>query len=183
MQLALECSHSATASLQKDLQVDTARLTAAEEKVFDLQEQLKTAQHQLSAKEVEDDSDTLSALKAQHLKDHITRMEQGREELQQRVRLLELNEVSLTRTIEELSHRAYMLETHVVILQVDLSKAREEAIDSQSSSHKVQEELENSELECELQHALLQLDTNVRTFTEKQSQHESILRQAKQAFL
>ncbi|XP_041800853.1 coiled-coil domain-containing protein 30 isoform X3 [Chelmon rostratus] len=196
-------NRSATTSLQEDLQAERARLIAADKKqVLELQQQLKSAQHQLRVEEARagessrlerdsrDLSDTLSALRAKQQEEHITRrlLEQREEELQQQVRSLRLKEASMTRTNAELSHRAQQLDTHLAVLEAELSKAREEARDSQKSSHRLQDNLVASQQECErlqgeLQQVLLQLDTHVRKYNEKQSQHKTKLRQAKQVFL
>ncbi|XP_059188895.1 coiled-coil domain-containing protein 30 [Centropristis striata] len=195
-------NRSTTTSLQEDLQAERARLIAADKKVLELQQQLKSAQHQLRVEEARagessrlerdgrDLSDTLSALRAQQQEEHITRklLEQREEELQQQVRSLRLKEASMTRTNAELSHRSQQLDTRLAVLEAESSKAREEARGSQKSSHKLQEDLMASQQECdklqgELQQVLLQLDTHVRKYNEKQSQHKTKLRQAKQVFL
>ncbi|XP_045912625.1 coiled-coil domain-containing protein 30 isoform X5 [Micropterus dolomieu] len=195
-------NRSATTSLQEDLQAERARLIAADKKVLELQQQLKSAQHQLRVEEARagessrlerdsrDLSDTLSALRAKQQEEHITRklLEQREEELQQQVRSLRLKEASMTRTNTELSHRVQQLNTRLAILEADLSKAREEVKDSQKSGHRLQEDLVASQQECdrvqgELQQVLLQLDTQVRKYNEKQSHHKIKLRQAKQVFL
>ncbi|XP_035502309.2 coiled-coil domain-containing protein 30 isoform X2 [Scophthalmus maximus] len=195
-------NRSAATSLQEDLQAERVQLITADKKVLELQQQLKNAQHQLRVEEARagetsrlerdsrDLSDTLSALRAQQHEEHITRklLEQREEELQQQVRSLRLKEASLTRTNTELSHRAQQLETRLTILEAELSKAREEVREGQRSSHRLQEELAASQQECdrlpgELQQVLLQLDTHVRKYNEKHSQHKTKLRQAKQVFL
>ncbi|XP_063739318.1 coiled-coil domain-containing protein 30 isoform X3 [Eleginops maclovinus] len=203
LQLARNSTNrSANTSLQEDLQNERARLIVADKKVLELQQQLKSAQHQLRVEEARagessrlerdsrDLSDTLSALRAQQQEEHITRklLEQREEELQQQVRSLRLKEASMTRTNAELSHRAQQLDTRLAVLEAELSKAREEARDSQKSVNRLQEELMASQQECdrrhgELQQLLLQLDTHIRKYNEKQSQHKSKLRQAKQVFL
>ncbi|XP_026222874.1 coiled-coil domain-containing protein 30-like [Anabas testudineus] len=129
-------------------------------------------------REVRDLSDTLSAPIALRLTDQLNR------KLKERVHLLQMKEVSLTRTNEELSRCAYQLETRVTILEDELSKAREDATDSQNCSHRLQLELVDSQLECdrlqwELKQALLQRDTKASEFMEKQRQDKIILHQAK----
>ncbi|XP_028438597.1 coiled-coil domain-containing protein 30 isoform X1 [Perca flavescens] len=195
-------NRSTTTSLQEDLQAERARLIAVDKKVLDLQQQLKTAQHQLRVEEARagessrlerdsrDLSDSLSALRAQQQEEHITRklLEQREEELQQQMRSLRLKESSMTRTNSELCHRIQQLDTRLAILEAELSKAREEARDSQKSSHRLQEDLMASQQECdrlqvELQQVLLQMDTHVRKYNEKQSQHKTKLRQAKHVFI
>ncbi|XP_071059726.1 coiled-coil domain-containing protein 30 isoform X2 [Pseudochaenichthys georgianus] len=195
-------NRSATTSLQEDLQNERTRLIVTDKKVLELQQQLKSAQHQLRVEEARagessrlerdsrDLSDTLSALRAQQQEEHITRklVEQREEELQQQVRSLRLKEASMTRTNAELSHRVQQLDTRLAVLEAELSKAREEARDSQKSVNRLQEELmasqqESDRLHGELQQLLLQLDTHIRKYNEKQSQHKSKLRQAKQVFL
>ncbi|XP_041860848.1 paramyosin isoform X2 [Melanotaenia boesemani] len=203
LELARSCTNrSATSTLQEDLQAERARLIAADKKVLELQQQLKNAQHQLRMEEARagessrlerdsrDLSDTLSALRAQQQEEHITRklLEQREEDLQQQVRSLRLKEASLTRTNTELSHRVQQLEARLSILEAELSKTREEAKESQKSSHRLQEELVVSQQECErlqveLQQVLCQLDAHVRKYNEKQSQHKTKLRQAKQVYL
>ncbi|XP_068996339.1 coiled-coil domain-containing protein 30 isoform X1 [Embiotoca jacksoni] len=203
LDLARNCTNrSATTSLQEDLQAERARLIVADKKVLELHQQLKNAQHQLRVEEARagessrmerdsrDLSDTLSALRAQQQEEHITRklLEQREEELQQQVRSLRLKEASLTRTNAELSHRVQQLDTRLSILEAELSKAREEAKDSQKSSHRLQEGLVVSQQECErlqgdLRQVLLQLDTHVRKYNEKQNHHKTKLCQAKQVFL
>uniref|UniRef100_UPI0037E6FF44 coiled-coil domain-containing protein 30 n=1 Tax=Semicossyphus pulcher TaxID=241346 RepID=UPI0037E6FF44 len=195
-------NRSAATSLQEELQAERARLIAADKKVLELQQQLKSAQHQLRVEEARagessrlerdsrDLSDSLSALRAKQQEEHITRklLEQREEELQQQVRSLRLKEASMTRTNAELSHRAQQLDARLAILETELSKAREEVRDGQKSSNRLQEILGSSQQECdrvqdELQQILLQLDAHVRKYNEKQSQHKTKLRQAKQVFL
>ncbi|XP_034393669.1 coiled-coil domain-containing protein 30 isoform X2 [Cyclopterus lumpus] len=195
-------NRSTTTSLQEDLQAERVRLIAVDKKVLDLQLQLKSAHHQLRVEEARagessrlerdsrDLSDSLSALRAQQQEEHITRklLEQREEELQQQVRSLRLKEASMSRTNAELSHRAQQLDTRLAILEAELSKAREEARDSQKSNHRLQEDLMASQLECdrqqgELQQVLLQLDTHIRKYNEKKSQHKIKLRYAKQVYL
>uniref|UniRef100_A0A3Q3X098 Coiled-coil domain containing 30 n=1 Tax=Mola mola TaxID=94237 RepID=A0A3Q3X098_MOLML len=190
-------NRSATTSLQEDLQAEKARLIAADKKqVLELQQQLKSAQHQLRVEEARavesvrlerdsrDLSDALSALRAKQQEQHITKLlEQREEELQQQVRSLRLNEATMTRTNAELSHRAQQLDTRLTIVEVELSKAKEE-----TSSHRMQEDLVATQQECdrvqgELQQVLLQLDSQVRKYDEKQSQRKTKLRQARQLFL
>ncbi|KAK9515500.1 hypothetical protein VZT92_026142 [Zoarces viviparus] len=191
-----------TTSLQKDLQAERARLIAADRKVLELQLQLKSVQHQLRVEEARagesgrleresrDLSDALLALRAQQQEEQITRklLEQRDEELQQQVHSLRRREASMTLTNTELSHRAQHLVTRLNILEAELSKAREEARDSQKSSHRLQEDMMASQLECdrlqkELQQVLLQLDAYGRKYNEKQSQHKIRLRKAKQEYL
>ncbi|XP_029910776.1 coiled-coil domain-containing protein 30 isoform X2 [Myripristis murdjan] len=195
-------SRNATTSLQEELQAERARLIAADKKVLELQQQLKSVQHQLRVEEARagessrlerdsrDLSDTLSALRAQQQEEHITRklLEQREVELQQQVRSLRQKEASLARTNAEISHRAQQLDTRLAILEAEHSKAREEEKDSQRAYHRRQEELVASQQECdrlqgELQQVLLQLDTQIRKYNEKQGQHKTKLRQAKQIYL
>ncbi|KAM8862397.1 uncharacterized protein ccdc30 isoform 2-T2 [Spinachia spinachia] len=195
-------NHTTTNTLQEDLQAERAQLIAADKKVLELQLQLKSALHQLRMEEARagessrlerdsrDLSDSLSALRAQQQEEHITRklLEQREEELQQQMRAMRLKEASVTRTNAELSHRAQQLDTRLPILEAELGKAREEARESQKSSHRLQEDLMASQLECdrfqgELQLVLLQLDAHVRKYNEKQSQYKIRLRQAKQVYL
>uniref|UniRef100_A0A3Q4GRT8 Coiled-coil domain containing 30 n=1 Tax=Neolamprologus brichardi TaxID=32507 RepID=A0A3Q4GRT8_NEOBR len=192
-QLELELARSsanrnATTSLQGDLQAERARLIAADKKVLELQQQLKSVQHQLRVEEARvgetnrleresrDLSDALLALRAQQQEEKL--LEQREEELQQQVRSLRHKEASLTRTNAELSHRVQQLDTRLSVLEAELSNAREE----------LQEELLASQQDCkglqdELQQVLLQLDVHVRKYNEKQSQHKTKLHQAKQVFL
>ncbi|KAM7412168.1 hypothetical protein PAMA_021901 [Pampus argenteus] len=203
LELARNSSNrSTTTSLQEELQAERARLIAADKKVLKLQQQLKSAQHQLRVEEARagessrlerdsrDLSDTLSALRAQQQEEHITRklLEQREEELQQQVRSLRLKEASLTRSNTELGHRVQQLDTRLSILEAELNKAREAARDSQTSSHRLKEDLAASQqeydrLQVELQQVLFQLDTHIRKYNEKQIQHKTKLRQAKQVFL
>ncbi|XP_068454029.1 coiled-coil domain-containing protein 30 isoform X2 [Clinocottus analis] len=202
LELARNSNRSTTTSLQEDLQAERARLIAADKKVLELQLHLKSAQHQLRVEEARagessrlerdsrDLSDTLSTLRAQQHGEQITRklLKQREEELQQQVRSLRLKEASMTRTHAELSHRAQQLDTRLAILEAELIKAREEGRDSQKSNHRLQEDLMASQLECdrqhgELQQVLLQLDTHIRKYNEKQSHHKIKLRHAKQVYL
>nr|XP_040048131.1 coiled-coil domain-containing protein 30 isoform X2 [Gasterosteus aculeatus aculeatus] len=203
LELARTSTHRTTTNtLQEDLQAERAQLIAADKKVLDLQLQLKSAQHQLRMEEARagessrlerdsrDLSDSLSALRAQQQEQHITRklLEQREEELQKQVRTMRLKEASMTRTNAELSHRAQQLDTRLPILEAELSKAREEARESQKLSHRLQEDLVASQLECdrfqgELQLVLFQLDAHVGKYNEKQSQHKIRLRRAKQVYL
>ncbi|KAM6982560.1 uncharacterized protein ccdc30 isoform 2-T2 [Tautogolabrus adspersus] len=195
-------NRNTTTSLQEELQAERVRLIAADKKVLELQQQLKCSQHQLRVEEARagessrlerdsrDLSDTISALRTKQQEEHITRklLEQREEELQQQLRSLRLKEASMTKTNAELSHRAQQLESHLTIQEAELSKAREEVRDNQRSCNKLQEDLgskqqEVDRLQGELQQVLLQLDTHVRKYNEKQSQHKTKLRRAKQVFL
>ncbi|KAJ0036480.1 hypothetical protein NQD34_005157, partial [Periophthalmus magnuspinnatus] len=203
LELARSTSNrSATTSLQEELQAERVRLITADKKVVELQQQLKAAQHMLRLEEARagensrlerdsrDLSDALSALRAQQHEEHITRklLEQREEELQQQVKALRLKEASLNRTNSELGLRSQQLDTRLVLLESELSKAREEEKKYQKSTLKLQDELASSHSECErlqseLQQVLLQLDSYVRKYNEKQSQHKTKLRQAKQVYL
>ncbi|KAJ0064479.1 hypothetical protein NL108_006943 [Boleophthalmus pectinirostris] len=203
LELARSTSNrSATTSLQEELQAERARLIVADKKVVELQQQLKSAQHMLRLEEARagessrlerdsrDLSDALSALRAQQQEEHITRklLEQREEELQQQLKALRLKEASLNRTNSELSLRSQQLDTRLVLLESELSKAREEVKSSQQSTLKLQEDLasshsENERLQSEVQQVLLQMDSYIRKYNEKQSQHKTKLRQAKQVYL
>uniref|UniRef100_A0A3Q0SS50 Uncharacterized protein n=1 Tax=Amphilophus citrinellus TaxID=61819 RepID=A0A3Q0SS50_AMPCI len=167
-------NRSATTSLQEDLQLERARLIAADKKV-------SVAGRTLIWCEI-----WIAWFVNPHLFFHSPLrklLEQREEELQQQVRSLRLKEASLTRTNAELSHHVQQLDTRLSILETELSKAREE-----TSHQKLQEELVASQQDCkglhdELQQVLLQLDVHVRKYNEKQSQHKTKLRQAKQVFL
>ncbi|XP_068183849.1 coiled-coil domain-containing protein 30 isoform X2 [Antennarius striatus] len=195
-------NHSATTSLQEDLQAERVRLIAADKKVLELQQQLKNAQHQLRVEEARttecdrmkresrDLSDALSVLRAKQQEEHLTRklLEQREEELQQQVRSLRLNEASMSRMNAELNQRTQQLDTRLAIMETELSKSREEMREAQKSSHKLLEDLSGSQQECarleeEMQEVLLQLDSNVRKYNEKQSQYKTKLRHAKQVFV
>ncbi|CAL1605783.1 unnamed protein product [Knipowitschia caucasica] len=195
-------TRNATSGLQEELQAERVRLVAADKKIVELQQQLKAAQHMLRLEEARagessrlerdsrDLSDALSALRTQQHEEHITRklLEQREEELQQQVKAFRLKEASLNRSNSELSLRSQQLDTRLVLLESELSKAREEEKNSQKSSFKLQEELALCHSECErlqseLQQLLLQLDSHVRKYNEKQSQHRTKLRQAKQVYL
>ncbi|KAF3697271.1 Coiled-coil domain-containing protein 30 Prefoldin subunit 6-like protein [Channa argus] len=172
---------SAFANLQKDLQADRSKLTAVDKRVLELQHQLKSVQHQLRVEEaragesicMERDnkylSDLLSAMRAQKQEEDMSRklLEQHNKDLQEQVCSLVLTESSLTRTNAQLSNRAHQLHTHLGILQTELITEREQSRNSQNSIGRLQEELEDSQQECDrlhrkLQQVLLQLDTNAR---------------------
>ncbi|XP_061537860.1 coiled-coil domain-containing protein 30 isoform X2 [Phycodurus eques] len=196
LELARHSSNRSVAnSLQEELQAERAQVITADKKVLELQQQLKTTQHQLRIEEARacersrlerdsrDLSDTLSSLRAQQQEDQIKRklLEQREEELQHQVRSLRLKEASLTRTNAELSHRAQQLET-------ELNKAQEEIRDDQASCRRLKDDLAASQLDCdrmqgEVKQVFLQLNTHVRKYNEKQSRHKTKLHQAKQVFL
>ncbi|XP_061639043.1 coiled-coil domain-containing protein 30 isoform X3 [Phyllopteryx taeniolatus] len=182
-------------SLQEELQAERAQVITADKKVLELQQQLKTTQHQLRIEEARacersrlerdsrDLSDTVSSLRAQQQEDQIKRklLEQREEELQHQVRSLRLKEASLTRTNAELSHRAQQLEA-------ELNKAQEEIRADQASCRRLKDDLAASQLDCdrmqeEVKQVFLQLNTHVRKYNEKQSRHKTKLHQAKQVFL
>ncbi|XP_077436523.1 uncharacterized protein ccdc30 isoform X2 [Vanacampus margaritifer] len=188
-------NRSVTNSLQEELQAERARVITADKKVVELQQQLKTTQHQLRMEEARasesirlerdsrDLSDTLSSLRAQQQEDHIKRklLEQREEELQHQVRSLRLKEASLTRTNAELGHRAQQMEAELI-------KARVEIRDDQACCRRLKDDLAASQLECdrmqgELKQVFLQLNTYVRKYNEKHSRHKTKLHQAKQVYL
>ncbi|XP_035596750.1 coiled-coil domain-containing protein 30 isoform X4 [Oncorhynchus keta] len=195
-------SHNTNASLQEELQAERVRVISADKKVLELQQKLKSAHHQLRLEEARagetsrlerdsrDMSDTLSSLRARQLEDQLQRklLEQREEELQQQVRSLRGKEVSLGRNNSELKHLTQQLETRLAVLEAEHGKAREEQRESQRSCLQLGEELvasqqESERLQEELQQVITQLDTYIRKYNEKQSQHKTKLRKAKQIFL
>ncbi|XP_036844042.1 coiled-coil domain-containing protein 30 isoform X4 [Oncorhynchus mykiss] len=195
-------SRNTNASLQEELQAERVRVISADKKVLELQQKLKSAHHQLRLEEARagetsrlerdsrDMSDTLSSLRARQLEDQIQRklLEQREEELQQQVRSLRGKEVSLGRNNSELRHLTQQLETRLAVLEAEHGKAREEQRESQRSCLQLGEELvasqqESERLQEELQQVITQLDTYIRKYNEKQSQHKTKLRKAKQIFL
>ncbi|KAK7132217.1 hypothetical protein R3I93_018697 [Phoxinus phoxinus] len=205
--LELEMARSAqnrqtNRSLMEELNLERARVIAADKKVVDLQQQLKNALHQIRLEEARagetsklerdtrDMSDNLSALRARLQEDQLQRklLEQKDEELQQQVRSLRAREATMTRTNLEMSHRTQELETRLQVLESELNTAREEQRGGQKSCHRLEEQLlsaqhESERLQEELKLVVQQLDTHIRRHNEKQSQHKTKLRRAKQIFM
>ncbi|XP_010874004.2 coiled-coil domain-containing protein 30 isoform X2 [Esox lucius] len=195
-------SQNTNASLQEELQAERARVIAADKKVLDLQQQLKSVQHQLHLEEAragetsrlerdnKDMSDIISSLRAKQQEDQLQRtlLEQREEELQHQVRCLRSKEVSLGRSNSELGHRAQQMETRLAVLEAEQSRLTEEHRHSQRKCLGLEEELlsskqESDRLQEELQQVITQLDTYIRKYNDKQSQHKTKLRKAKQIFL
>lgn len=195
LELELACnstSHSFTTSLQKDLQEERV----ADKKVLELQHQLHVQEAlPLSGKsshlesDIRDPPDTLSALTSlKQIENHMRLLVQRKEELQKQVHSLRLNEVSLSKKNVELSHHIHQLGIRLDIVEAEHSKAKENARHSQNTSHRLQEELAESQLECgrlqeELQEVRWQLSTQVRESNKKQIQHQAALRMAKQTLV
>ncbi|CAB1329583.1 unnamed protein product [Coregonus sp. 'balchen'] len=172
-------SRNTNASLQEELQAERARVISADKKVLELQQQLKRAHHQLRLEEARagetsrlerdsrDMSDTLSSLRARQQEDQLQRklLEQREEELQQQVRSLRGKEASLGRSNSELRHLTQQLETRLAQRESQRTclQLGEELVASQQESDRLQEELQQ--------------------YNEKQSQHKTKLRKAKQIFL
>ncbi|KAJ8016461.1 hypothetical protein DPEC_G00007440 [Dallia pectoralis] len=195
-------THNTNASLQGELQLERARVIAADKKVLDLQQQLKSAQHQVHLEEAragetsrlerdcKDMSDVISALRAKQQEGQLQRklLEAREEELQHQVRCLKSQEVSLGRQNSELGHRTQQMETRLAVLEAEHSKLSEEHRDSLRICVQLEEELasskqESDRLQEELQQVIIQLDTRIRKYNEKQSQHMTKLSKAKQIFL
>ncbi|XP_026097480.1 coiled-coil domain-containing protein 30 isoform X1 [Carassius auratus] len=191
-----------SSSLMEELNSERARVIAADKKVVELQQQLKNTLHQLRLEEARagetsklerdtrDMSDNLSALRALLQEEQLQRklLEQKDEKLQQQMRSLRVKEATLTRNNSELSHRTQELETRLQVLESELNSAREEQRSSQRSCHRLEEQLlssqhESERLQEELKLVVQQLDTNIRRYNEKQSQHKTKLRRAKQIFM
>ncbi|XP_060794196.1 coiled-coil domain-containing protein 30 isoform X6 [Neoarius graeffei] len=203
LELARNSQNSqSNSSLREELSAERARVIAADKKVLELQQQLKTALHQLRLEEARagetsklerdtrDMSDNLSALRAKLQEEKLKRklVEQREEELQQQVRCLRTKEATLSRTNSEFSHRSQQLETRLEVLESELSSAKEQQSLSQKSCHKLEEQLmssqqESERLQEELQNILQQLDANVRRYNEKHSVHKAKLCRAKQLFM
>ncbi|XP_016138628.1 coiled-coil domain-containing protein 30 [Sinocyclocheilus grahami] len=205
--LELEVARSAqnrqtNSSLTEELNSERARVIAADKKVVELQQQLKNTLHQLRLEEARagetsklerdtrDLSDNLSALRARLQEDQLQRklLQQKDEELQQQVRSLRAKEATLTRSNSEMSHHTQELEMRLQVLESELNTAREEQRSSQKSCHRLEEQLlssqhESERLQEELKLVIQQLDTNIRRYNEKQSQHKTKLRRAKQIFM
>ncbi|KAK6307968.1 hypothetical protein J4Q44_G00212390 [Coregonus suidteri] len=196
-------SRNTNASLQEELQAERARVISADKKVLELQQQLKRAHHQLRLEEARagetsrlerdsrDMSDTLSSLRARQQEDQLQRklLEQREEELQQqKTKEQKCKEASLGRSNSELRHLTQQLETRLAVVEAEHGKAREEQRESQRTCLQLGEELvasqqESDRLQEELQQVITQLDTHIRKYNEKQSQHKTKLRKAKQIFL
>ncbi|KAI7794067.1 putative coiled-coil domain-containing protein 30, partial [Triplophysa rosa] len=195
-------SRQTNSSLMEELNAERARVIAADKKVVDLQQQLKNTLHQLRLEEARagetsqlerdtrDMSDNLSALRARMQEEQLQRklLEQKDEELQQQVRSLRVKEANLTRANSELSHRVHELETRLQVLESELDTSRDEHKLSQRSCHRLEEQLlssqhESERLQEELKLVVQQLDINIRRHIEKQSQHKTKLRSAKQIFM
>ncbi|XP_059383685.1 coiled-coil domain-containing protein 30 isoform X3 [Carassius carassius] len=191
-----------SSSLMEELNSERARVIAADKKVVELQQQLKNTLHQLRLEEARagetsklerdtrDMSDNLSTLRALLQEEQLQRklLEQKDEKLQQQMRSLRVKEATLTRNNSELSHRTQELETRLQVLDSELNTAREEQRNSQKSCHRLEEQLlssqhESERLQEELKLVVQQLDTNIRRYNEKQSQHKTKLRRAKQIFM
>ncbi|XP_051516091.1 coiled-coil domain-containing protein 30-like [Myxocyprinus asiaticus] len=189
-------------SFMEELNAERARVIAVDKKVVELQQQLKNTLHQLRLEEARagetsklerdtrDMSDNLSALRARLQEEQLQRklLVQKDEELQQQVRSLWVKEATLTRTNSELSHRTQELETRLQVLDSDLNMAREEQRLNQKTSHRLEEQLQSSQheserLQEELKLVIQQLDSNIRRYNEKQSQHKIKLCRAKQIFM
>ncbi|XP_016373504.1 coiled-coil domain-containing protein 30-like isoform X1 [Sinocyclocheilus rhinocerous] len=205
--LELEVARSArnrqtNSSLMEELNSERARVIAADKKVVELQQQLKNTLHQLRLEEARagetsklerdtrDLSDNLSALRARLQQEQLQRklFQQKDEELQQQVRSLRAKEATLTRSNSEMSHRTQELEMRLQVLESELNTAREEQRSSQKSCHRLEEQLlssqhESERLQEELKLVIQQLDTNIRRYNEKQSQHKTKLCRAKQIFM
>ncbi|XP_067302502.1 coiled-coil domain-containing protein 30 isoform X2 [Pseudorasbora parva] len=205
--LELEMARSAqnrqtNSSLMEELNSERARVISADKKVVELQQQLKNALHKLRLEEARagetsklerdtrDMSDNLSALRARLQEDQLQRklLEQKDEELQQQVRSLRAKDATLARTNLEMSHRIQELETRLQVLESELNTAKEEQRSSQKSCHRLEEQLlssqhESERLQEELKLVVQQLDTHIRRHNEKQSQHKTKLRRAKQIFM
>lgn len=189
-------------SLMEDLNSERARVIAVDKRVVELQQQLKNTLHQLRLEEARagessklerdtrDMSDNLSALRARLQEEQLQRklLEQKDEELQQQVRSLRAKEATLTRNNSEMLHRTQELETRMQVLESELNTDREEQRSSQKSCHRLEEHLlssqhESERLQEELKLVVQQLDTNIRRYNEKQSQHKTKLSKAKQIFM
>ncbi|XP_066547648.1 trichohyalin isoform X2 [Amia ocellicauda] len=194
-------SRQAQHSLQEELSVERARLLSTDKKVLELQQQLKSAVHQLRLEETRageterlqrdsrDMSDTLAGLRAKLHEEQLHRklLEQREEELQQQVRALREKEAALGRAGAELRHRLQQQDTRVGVLEVECSAARDE-LHGQKTNQRLSEQLLSSQQELErlqeeLQQVLQQLDSQIRKYNEKQSQYKTKLRKAKQVFM
>ncbi|XP_051947600.1 coiled-coil domain-containing protein 30 isoform X1 [Xyrauchen texanus] len=188
-------------SLMEELNAERAHVIATDKKVVELQQQLKNTLHQLRLeqaragesskleRDTRDMSDNLSAFRAKLQEEQLQRklLEQKDEELQQQVRSLRTKEATLTRTNSELSHRTQELETRLKVLDSEFNTAKEEQRINQKSCHRLEEQLlssqhESERLQEELKQVIQQLDSNIRKYNEKQSQHKTKLHRAKQMF-
>ncbi|KAJ8257655.1 hypothetical protein GJAV_G00188250 [Gymnothorax javanicus] len=195
-------SRHASSALQDELNTERTRLIAADKKVVELQQQLKSTQHQLRLEEaragemarLERDtrelSNSLSVLRAKLQDEQLQRklVEQKEAELQQQVHSLRAKEAELNRSKGELGLRLQQLETRLEVQESERSRSNEELQHSLQASKELQEQLvcsqqEGERLQEELQQVLQQLDSQIRKYNEKQTHHRIKLRQAKQIFL
>nr|XP_015192274.1 PREDICTED: coiled-coil domain-containing protein 30 isoform X3 [Lepisosteus oculatus] len=203
LEMARGCqSRQAQHSLEEELCSERARLLAADKKVLELQQQLKSALHQLRLEETraseadrlhresKDMAQTLGALRAKLQEEQLQRkrLEQREEELQQQARSLREREASLTRATSELGLRLQQQEARLGVQQAEHSAAEEEHRHTQKANQNLAEQLlscqqESERLQEELQQVLQQLDLQVRKYDEKQAQHKAKLRKAKQVFV
>ncbi|XP_076131653.1 uncharacterized protein ccdc30 [Alosa pseudoharengus] len=194
-------SRHSTSSLQEELCTERSRLITADKKVLELQQHLKSTLHQLRLEEARagetskleresrDLADSLSAIRAKLQEEQLQRklLEQREEELQQQMRTLRAKEASLGRTNSELTHRLQQLETRLLVLDNEQDAARGEQRVAEQICRDLKEQMASSQQESErlqeeLQQAMLQLDSNIRKYNEKQCQYKSKLRKAKQVY-
>ncbi|MBN3312856.1 CCD30 protein, partial [Atractosteus spatula] len=203
LEMARGCqSRQAQHSLEGELCSERARLLAADKKVLELQQQLKSTLHQLRLEETraseadrlhresKDMAQTLGTLRAKLQEEQLQRkrLEQREEELQQQARSLREREASLTRANSELGLRLQQQEARLGVQQAEHSAAEEEHRHTQKANQNLAEQLlscqqESERLQEELQQVLQQLDLQVRKYDEKQAQHKAKLRKAKQVFV
>ncbi|XP_063064000.1 trichohyalin [Engraulis encrasicolus] len=194
-------SRHSTSSLQEELCAERSRLIAADKKVLELQQQLKSSLHQLRLEEARsgetskleresrDLADSLSALRAQHHEEQLQRklVEQREEELQQQLRSLRTKEAALSRSASELTQRLQQSETRLHVLETEHAAAKQELRVLQQECVALRQQLASSQQDCErlqeeLTQAMKHLDSHIRKYNEKQCQYKSRLYKAKQVY-
>ncbi|XP_056897936.1 trichohyalin isoform X3 [Takifugu flavidus] len=174
-------------SLQVELQTERGQLTAANKKVFELQQQLSRVELQLHEQEVlvqkinnlernnRDLSDTLSVLREKHHEEKTTRtlLEKRVEELQQQVTTLKVKEATLTQNNAEVNQLFQELNARQTDVEAESRRTKEEVKTSQELNHKLKEDLLHSRREYNRIHS---------KYMEKQIQAKTMLHQTKQKF-
>ncbi|XP_029104982.1 coiled-coil domain-containing protein 30 isoform X2 [Scleropages formosus] len=188
--------------LQEELNTERIRVIAADKKVLELQQQVKSLLHQLRLeetraqeasrleKDMREMSDTLSELRAKLQEDQLQRklLEQREEELLQQLHSLQSKEGAASRSSLELGRRLKQLETRLEVLESERATAAEEVRLSQNTCLNLRQQVASSQQESErlheeLQQVSQQLDAQIRKYNEKQTHHKLKLRKAKQIYI
>ncbi|KAM9299040.1 coiled-coil domain-containing protein 30 [Gastrophryne carolinensis] len=200
--LKLSRNSKVQSSWQEKLEHEKVRAADAEKMVSELQQQLRASQHQITLLETqaadkrhleedlkkarEKEAKLKMDLQEEMLKKKV--LDESLEVLQQEIKALHEKEIALTESNCTLQIKLHQQESMLQLLDEEKKAAMSECASYESTSHKLQEKLqdmqqEKEQLVKEYEILLKRLDDSIRKYNETQLRQKAKLSRAKEGYL